>query len=87
MDTESKWPETDFACSGGGGCVIVERIAGAVVIRDSKNPYQPGLVFSRKEYADFRRRVKGGGSRWRALAQLVRATVQGLLAGLVSLFG
>jgi hypothetical protein len=38
---------------------VVEHIAGAVVIRDSKNPYQPGLIFSRREYADFRRRVRG----------------------------
>jgi hypothetical protein len=86
MDTESIWPETNFACSGGAGCVIVERIAGAFVIRDSKNPTQPGLVFSRSEYAAFRRRVKGG-SRWRALAQLVRAAMEGLVAGLLSLFG
>lgn len=52
------WPETGFRCNG-GGCVIVEEVAGAVVIRDSKNPTQPGLVFSRHEYADFRRRVQG----------------------------
>jgi hypothetical protein len=57
------WPEFRFACNGGGGCVIVERIAGAVVIRDSKNLTQPGLVFSRKEYADFRRRVQDGSTR------------------------
>ncbi|GAA2078590.1 DUF397 domain-containing protein [Actinomadura alba] len=56
-------PEFDFRCDG-GGCVIVERVAGAVVIRDSKNPYQPGLVFSRKEYADFRRRVRNGRGAW-----------------------
>lgn len=57
-EKKSIWPETQFRCSGGGGCVLVERVAGAVVIRDSKNPYQPGLVFSRKEYADFRRRIR-----------------------------
>jgi hypothetical protein len=70
MSEKSIWPETEFACNGGGGCVIVERMAGAIVIRDSKNPYQPGLVFSRKEYADFRRRVRGGA--WpRLLTQMV----------------
>jgi len=56
VDSEN-WPEFRFACNGGGGCVIVQRIAGAIVIRDSKNPTQPGLVFSKKEYAAFRRRV------------------------------
>jgi len=67
MDEEnSNWREFAFACNGGGGCVVVEHIAGAVVIRDSKNPHQPGLVFSRREYADFRRRVQGDS--WLATA-------------------
>jgi hypothetical protein len=60
----SAWPEFEFACNGGGGCVIVQHIAGAVVIRDSKNPTQPGLVFSRREYADFRRRVQADSWPW-----------------------
>jgi hypothetical protein len=60
MFESDDWPETSFRCNGGAGCVIVERIAGAVVIRDSKNPYQPGLVFSRTEYRQFRSRVRGG---------------------------
>jgi hypothetical protein len=59
MIEQAVWPEFAYRCSGGGGCVIVERVAGAIVIRDSKNPYQPGLVFSKKEYAAFRRRVRG----------------------------
>jgi hypothetical protein len=49
-----------FQCKGGEGCVIVERVAGAVVIRDSQNPTHPGLVFSAREYAEFRRRVLQG---------------------------
>jgi hypothetical protein len=57
MYEKSIWPETEFVCNGGGGCVLVERLAGAIVLRDSKNPYQPGLVFSEREYAEFRRRV------------------------------
>lgn len=57
MIDSDNWPEFGFACNGGGGCVIVERIAGAIVIRDSKNPTQPGLVFSKREYAAFRRRM------------------------------
>lgn len=60
MNEKGDWPEFGFRCDGGGGCVIVERIAGAVVIRDSKNPYQAGLVFSKREYSEFRRRVQGG---------------------------
>lgn len=57
MIDSDKWPEFGLVCNGGGGCVIVERVAGAIVIRDSKNPTQPGLVFSKKEYAAFRRRM------------------------------
>ncbi|WP_207945523.1 DUF397 domain-containing protein [Actinomadura sp. 7K534] len=74
-------PEFDFRCDG-GGCVIVERVAGAVVIRDSKNPYQPGLVFSRKEYADFRRRVRNGRGVWlrRLIGQYVQLAVRFVLA-------
>jgi hypothetical protein len=68
IDSEN-WPEFGLMCNGGGGCVIVERIAGAIVIRDSKNPTQPGLVFSKKEYADFRRRVVNA-SWWRAWPRL-----------------
>jgi hypothetical protein len=60
MAEKGTWPEFEFACNGGGGCVIVRHVRGAVVISDSKNPWQPALVFSRKEYADFRRRVRGG---------------------------
>jgi hypothetical protein len=58
MTTSDAWPEFGFRCDV-GGCVLVEEIAGTIVIRDSKNPALPGLVFSRSEYADFRRRVRG----------------------------
>ena len=64
IDSEN-WPEFRFACNGGGGCIVVKRFpkAGAIVICDSKNPNQPGLVFSNREYAAFRRRVVD--SSWR----------------------
>jgi hypothetical protein len=58
MSENEAWPELSFRCDG-GGCVIVEATAAGIVIRDSKNPARPGLVFSRSEYADFRRRVRG----------------------------
>lgn len=75
MSEKSLWPETDFPCNSGAGCVVVEQVAGAVVIRDSKNPYQPGLVFSRKEYAAFRRRVRDGS--WlRLLLRLVKSALR-----------
>jgi hypothetical protein len=80
MNEKSVWPETDgrAACNG-GGCVIAERMAGMVILRDSKNPYQPGLVFSRKEYAAFRRRIVGDS--WprltaRLLARLAKLALE-----------
>jgi hypothetical protein len=79
-EENGSWPEFGFRCNGGGGCVVVERIAGAVVIRDSKNPHQPGLVFSRKEYADFRRRVLADSWPWAVLRYAASALVPTALA-------
>jgi hypothetical protein len=59
------FPTTDPACaqwrkstySGGGeNCVEVAPIALTVAVRDSKNPSEPALGFSRRE---FRALVKG----------------------------
>jgi hypothetical protein len=66
----STWQEIGRRCDGGGGCVMVDRIAGAVVMWDSKNPYGPRLVFSRREYSQFRRAVMGD-SRVRAAARVL----------------
>jgi hypothetical protein len=58
MTENNAWRELAFRCNGGGGCVMVERAADDILIWDSKNPQGPRLSFSRKEYADFRRRVR-----------------------------
>jgi Domain of unknown function (DUF397) len=58
MTKNGIWREFEFRCDGGAGCVMVERVAGCILIWDSKNPHGPRLVFSKKEYADFRRRVR-----------------------------
>ncbi|TYB49803.1 DUF397 domain-containing protein [Actinomadura chibensis] len=52
-------PETRRSCNQ-GGCVVVEDLGEVVIIRDSKNPYQPGLVFGAAEYAEHRRRIIDG---------------------------
>ena len=59
MSDKETWRELTYVCNGGGGCVMVEKKAGCVLIWDSKNPHGPRLVFSKKEYAEFRRRVRG----------------------------
>lgn len=79
-ENNAPWRELEFRCNGGAGCVIVEKIAGCIVIRDSKNPAQPGLVFSRKEYAAFRRRVRDHGwprTALRLMISLLRVAVLG----------
>jgi hypothetical protein len=81
MTRNSTWQELEFRCSGGAGCIMVERVAGCFLIWDSKNPHGPRLVFSRKEYANFRRRVQGGT--WPRLAlrfawSLLRLTAFGV---------
>ena len=74
-------PEFALQCNGGAGCVIVERIAECVVLRDSKNPTQPGLVFSEKEYADFRRRVLQD-SRYRTVLRFATTYLHLILSAL-----
>ena len=81
MATNEIWREFEFQCNGGAGCVMVEKVAGCIVIWDSKNPYSPRLVFSKKEYADFRRRVRDDA--WprrvlRFMTSLLRLIVIGL---------
>jgi hypothetical protein len=74
MSDSENWPETAYFCNG-GGCVMVERIAGCVVLWDSKNPYGARHVFSKREWAEFRLRVMGYGALPRSLAWLSRVAV------------
>jgi hypothetical protein len=75
MTEKDDWPEVGLACNGGAGCVVVERIADVIVIRDSKNPAQAGLVFGKKEYEEFRHRVRGS-SRSRAILQFIASALR-----------
>ena len=46
--------------SANGQCVEVAPVAGAVAVRDSKNPAGPQLVFTRPAWAAFLEGLKGG---------------------------
>jgi len=74
MTGNENWPEVNRAkCNGGGGCLVVRKIAGVYVVTDTKTGQC--LVFSRREYAAHRRQVLE--SSWpRVLLRLVK---QGLL--------
>ena len=55
----------------------MDHIAGCFVLRDTKNPMQPGLVFSRAEYMAFRRRIRGD-SQTRSMLQYAASMLRSL---------
>lgn len=74
MTEGDTWQELNFRCDS-RDCIIVERAGGDIIIWDSKNPSGPRLLFSPKEYADFRRRVRGDA--WpRATLKLVTSALR-----------
>lgn len=69
MNENDSWPEVGAKCSGGGGCMVVTKMAGVYVVRDTKTDQR--LVFSKQEYAAHRRQILEGS--WpRVLLRLVR---------------
>jgi hypothetical protein len=53
------WHKSSYS-SASGQCVEVASVAGAVVVRDSKNLAGPKLVFSRQAWMAFVEGVKAG---------------------------
>jgi hypothetical protein len=54
IDQDQRWRRSSYSGNGGGNCVEVSASpAGAVAVRDSKNPHGPVLVISRDEWATF----------------------------------
>jgi hypothetical protein len=54
-----RWHKSSYS-SASGQCVEVASVAGAVVVRDSKNLAGPELVFTRQAWAAFVEGVKAG---------------------------
>ena len=52
------WRKSTYSGTNGGQCVEVASVAGAVVVRDSKNLAGPELVFTRQAWAAFVEGVK-----------------------------
>lgn len=48
------------SCEGGGSCVEVSMLVDLVIVRDSKDPDGPVLVFTQTEWSDFVQGVKTG---------------------------
>ena len=64
--TSAQWRKSSYS-SGNGQCVEVAPVAGAVAVRDSKNPAGPELIFTRRAWVAFVEGVKcwpGGTSPW-----------------------
>ncbi|TDC58525.1 DUF397 domain-containing protein [Actinomadura sp. GC306] len=43
----AKWRKSTYTASNGGNCVELAGVAGAVAVRDSKDPDGPVLLLSR----------------------------------------
>jgi hypothetical protein len=57
MNVDSTWRELNHPCDSGGGCIMVDRAAGAFIIWDSKTPYGQRIPLTAEQYASFRRHV------------------------------
>lgn len=54
------WRVSSYSGSGGGQCAQVGTAPGAVLVRDSKDPDGPRLVFGPGAWREFAARVKAG---------------------------
>jgi len=60
FEQEQGTPVFRAACEGGGTCVEVAGYGGLVLMRDSKDPFGPVLVFTPQEWVSFVKGVKQG---------------------------
>jgi Domain of unknown function (DUF397) len=56
-----KWRKSSYSANNGGACVeVCTSDAGAVAVRDSKDPDGPRLAFSPEDWRAFTASVKAG---------------------------
>lgn len=61
--TRAKWRKSSYSNGNGGACVEVARnVPGVVVVRDSKDPKGPKLIFEPDQCAVFISGIKAGDS-------------------------
>jgi hypothetical protein len=55
------WRKSSYSGTNGGNCVEVARnLPGIVVVRDSKNPAGPALVFTPRDWHKFTTALRAG---------------------------
>lgn len=57
--SESAWFKSSYSTGGGGECVEVAAVSGAVLVRDSKRPAVARLAFGPEAWTDFVRLAAG----------------------------
>jgi hypothetical protein len=57
----ASWRKSSYSTGGGQNCVEVAMLAGAVAIRDSKDPGGPAHVFSPAAFATLVELIQRGG--------------------------
>jgi Domain of unknown function (DUF397) len=58
--TSAVWRKSSYSGGNGGNCVEVAMLAGAVAVRDSKNPAGPALVLTPGQWRDLTARIRAG---------------------------
>jgi hypothetical protein len=67
MTDTNRWRKSTYSSSNGGNCAeVAAAAAGAVLVRDSKNPDGPRLAFGPGTWRAFADRVKTGAARSRS---------------------
>jgi hypothetical protein len=59
--TGAEWRTSSFSSANGGQCVeVASNMPGFVVVRDSKDPHGPALVYSPAQWQEFAAGVRAG---------------------------
>ncbi|WP_329569173.1 DUF397 domain-containing protein [Kitasatospora sp. NBC_01266] len=61
MAADLRWRKSSFSGSEGGNCIeVADGVAGAVPVRDSKDPSGPALIFGAEAWRLFVADVRSG---------------------------
>ncbi|MFE0460852.1 DUF397 domain-containing protein [Kitasatospora sp. NPDC058965] len=62
--TNASWRKSSYSGTNGGECIeVADGLAGAVPVRDSKDPGGPALTFPAKSFTAFVNSLKAGSFR------------------------